>query len=297
MAPINKPTLVARIRREVREAVGCFQHTSERTLSYLEEHGLSLYSGAGDLVLFEVYQDRTTSGVLLTRGDIVIPGREILDTLPESKRYGCHFLKTFTLASPPLRRGETPRMEFERTMEVIEALGPGRGRYIEPIAFGPLEYRSRAIPGVTYASQSSFRNLSYERSIEVGSALEKADVIGMAQRLFDADDHIRTLHEKGFVHGDLHPDNIMTVTDRDGKSWSQMIDFASAVHTSGFSPTKVAEMQFDDRIEFLREIALLQIARGETFDHPMAEESLEKADDLFPDEIAELARGVRGMDR
>jgi len=297
MAPINKPSLVARIRREVREAVGCFKHTSERTLSYLEDHGLSLYSGPGDLVLFEVYQDRTTSGVLLTRGDIVIPGSEILATLPTSKRYGCHFLKTFTLASPPLRRGETPRMEFERTLEVIEALGPGRASYIEPIAFGPLEYRSRAIPGVTYASQSSFRNLSYEHSIEVGSHLDPTEVTEMAQRLYEADAHIRALHEKGFSHGDLHPDNIMTVTDRDGKSWSQMIDFASAVPTSGFSETKLAELQFDDRIEFLREIALLQIARGQTFDHPMAVESLDKADDLFPDEIADRARAVGGMDR
>lgn len=289
--------LVARIRKEVRTAVGCWKHTSARTLAFLEDQGLKLYSGLDDLVLFEVYQDRTTSGTLLTRGDIVIPGSTTIGKLPVPFRYGCHFRKTFTASSPPLRRGETPHVEFDRTNEAILAAGCGRFNYIQPLLWEPLVYRARAIPGVTFASLSNFRNLTYEQAISVGSQLDDPECDRIVERLLSADEHIRALHEKGFVHGDLHPDNLMVVSDQDGNSWTQMIDFASAASTEGLAPEAVEKMRLDDRIEFLREIALLQISRSEALPYPMAQEALRMADDLFPEEIARLARDIGGPSR
>lgn len=274
---------VQRIRDAVRSATGGDSPELSSTLSFLEQNGLDLHQGQEDLVLYKVYRDEMISGDVRTFADIVVPGLETRRAFPATAHYGIHFRKIYTPSSPPLSRGETPAVEFARTTRALTKIPVDLGSRLKPLAHQPLVYRSRVVPGQTFAAMSPFSDLSYEDAI--ASTLIPEVVAGLKRRTVESYRAILRLHETGVLHGDLHLDNIMWIADSPADP-VQPIDLASAIFREDVTDTEWAEGVFDDLNEFLREAGLLQLNQRQRIEGPCFEEARRLAHELFPEMIA-----------
>lgn len=276
--------LVRRIRAAVRQATGSDSPELASSLRFLEENGLGLYDGTEDLPLYEVYRDVMVSGDVRTFADIVIPGQATREDHPETTVHGIHFRKIYTPASPPICRGETPSVEFARTTRAVRLIPNEFGSRLQPLAHTALIYRSRVVPGQTYAALSPFSDLSYEDAIHTPLSPEMAATL--KERIDLSYGAIRKLHATGVLHGDLHLDNIMWIAD-DLASPVQPIDLASALFREDLSEEQWAAGVFDDMNEFLREAGLLQLNRAGKIEGGCFSEAIRLAHELFPDDIAD----------
>jgi len=275
---------VQRIRDAVRSATGSDSPELSSTLRFLEQNGLVLHHEPEDLVLYKVYRDEMVSGEVRTFADIVVPGLETRRAFPTTAAYGIHFRKIYTPSSPPLRRGETPAVEFARTTRALTKIPADLGSRLTPLAHEALVYRSRVVPGQTFAAMSPFSDLSYEDAI--ASTLIPEVVAGLEMRTTKSYQAILRLHETGVLHGDLHLDNIMWIADAPAEP-VQPIDLASAVFREDVTAAEWSEGVFDDLNEFLREAGLLQLNQGRLIKGPCFEEARRLAHDLFPEAIAD----------
>lgn len=270
---------VEQIRAAVRAATGNDSPELSSTVRFLEREGLKLYQGESDLLLYEVYRDEMSSGSVRTFGDIVIPGRLTLEQHPVAANFGVHFRKIYTPESPPIGRGETPEVEFRRTTRAVARMPADIAARLTPLGFEELIYRSRVVPGQTFAATSPFSDLSYEDAI-----IERIDPDSgwkLASRIAESYDTILRMHAAGVLHGDLHLDNIMWISDEGGPS-AQPIDLAASALKEDLTENEWAEGTFDDQNEFLREAGLLQLNQGARLPGGCFETARRLADDLFP---------------
>lgn len=287
---MNDGPSVSAIKAEVRARTGSDSPELSATIHYLERHGRELYTGEEDLALYEIYRDALTTGTIQTFADLVIPGRRTLASCPGTQRYGLHFRKRYTPNSPPIRRGETPEVEFQRTQRALTRLPADLGFRLEPLSFEPWIYRARVIPGQTYAALSPFSDLSYEEAIATPFKADAAQLLeARIERCYAV---VGAMHAAGVAHGDLHLDNMMWVADAP-ENPVQLIDLASCFLREEESAWDWAEGVADDLSELLREAGLLQLALRRRLLGACAQAAVQRADDLFPDNIAELFLELR----
>lgn len=281
---------VQRIREAVRNATGSDSPKLASTVRFLERHGRSLHEGDDDLVVYEVYRDEMLSGRIRTFGDIVIPGRKTSAAFPATEEFGIHFLKVYTAESPPIGRGETPAVEFARTLRALAKMPADIGARIKPLGHDEFSYRSRVVPGQTFAATSPFSDLSYEKAVAEPLAPEAATELAM--RIGASYDTIIRLHSTGVLHGDLHLDNIMWIADEAGPP-AQPIDLAAACLREEASAEAWTAGVFDDLNEFLREAGLLQLNQRKILPGTCFNEARRLAQELFPDDIAGQLTGLK----
>jgi hypothetical protein len=274
---------VQAVREAVRAATGSSSPTLASTIHFLEQKGRELYQGPDDLVVYEIYRDTTTSGRVPTMGDIVIPGQETLEACSDTREYGIHFRKIYTRESPPIRRGETPAVEFERTTRALGLLPRDIGIRLRPLAHDTWIYRSRVVPGQTFAAVSPFSDLSYDDAI--AQAIDESESAGLATRITESVAIIRRMHAANVAHGDLHLDNLMWISDL-AQHRVQPIDLASAVFREDMGEDEWAAAVQDDLSELLREAGLLQLCLGTEIDGVCFGEARDLATGLFPEPIA-----------
>jgi hypothetical protein len=157
------------------------------------------------------------------------------------------------------------------------------GARLTPLGFEEFIYRSRVVPGQTFAATSPFSDLSYEDAI-----LERIDPDAgwsLARRIAESYDTILRLHGAGVLHGDLHLDNIMWISDEAGPA-AQPIDLAASALKEELTEKEWTDGVFDDLNEFLREAGLLQLNQGAKLPSGCFETARRLANELFPEEIA-----------
>jgi serine/threonine protein kinase len=270
-----------RIARELQQALG-EQPSFPAEIIWLEVNALRFWEYPNDYVWKPVYIDKTTRGTLRTTGEIVIPGSSTRRLDPLTSKYGIHFRKTFTADSPPLKRGESPRIERENTLRIIELLPVDFSDHLEPLGASDFVFRSRIVIGETFASISPFSNESYNAAISL--PLDSQVVLRLQFQIHQAFASVQTLHQYGVAHGDLHLENILW-TKRDDYP-ARPIDFGSAIFRTEATPEQWAASCRDDFEEFYREAGLLQLNIKQLLKGEVFEGSVEKADALFPPEIA-----------
>jgi hypothetical protein len=280
---------VQTVRDAVRAATGSSSPTLASTIHFLEQHGRELFQGTDDLVVYEIYRDTTTSGRVPTVGDIVIPGQMTLETCPETSGYGIHFRKIYTRDSPPIRRGETPAVEFARTTRALRLLPDDIGIRLKPLAYDTWIYRSRVVPGQTFAAVSPFSDLPYDDAIE--QAIDESESAALAARITASVAIVRRMHGANVAHGDLHLDNLMWISDL-REHQVQPIDLAAAVFREDVTDEEWAAAVHDDLSELMREAGLLQLCLGRKLEGVCFGEARALANGLFPGLIAGRFAGL-----
>jgi hypothetical protein len=232
-----------------------------------------------DKVIARVYTDLNTSGKTLTTGEIVEACPQTQKQFPLTQKHTKHFLKKYTPESPPIKRGETPEVEFNQTQKILKLIPAGFQKIPQPLGFTQYTYRSSLIEAQTIASLSPFTNKSYEDAIETQLLAEEAQRHHkIVQKCFD---HIQAFHHLKMCHGDLHLDNIMW----DGQV--HLIDFASTTLKKEHTAEDWKINTTDDLSEILREAGILQLNQKHTLIGTVFELARKEAHELFPDELAE----------
>lgn len=271
---------------------GARHHQDPRFVKFLETEGLQLHDSDEDLPLFTIYEDITTKGRLLTRCECVIPGRNTVRAFPSVAQFGIHVRKTYEPDAPPLRRGETPQVEFERTMKARRRMQPRQASCVLPLAFEPLLFRSRLIPGATFAALSPFKEVKETDSACVKMTSDAA--VMLHAQLEDLHCCAERLHDAGLVHGDLHLENVLWTGGEGGHSVP--IDFAACVFREEVSPSEWQEAVFEDKREILREAAFLQLSMKVALKSPVFAEARKMAKSILIPSLAEQVAGLRIID-
>lgn len=256
-------------------------------ISQLESQDPAILNpGEEDRVMFDVYRDVTTSGNVLTIGQIVAPGRRTREQFPETAQYGVHFRKTYTPSAPPIRRGETPELEFHNTTTVLEGLPEEEFALVKPFGHEPLVYRSRAIGGRTIASISPYHEYSYEMALE--RKVSARALRNHRARIEMTYDSVQSMHRAEFIHGDAHLHNFMVLqTDHEVPAAVIPIDLAASKPFADIDPEELHEALEDDLSEIFREALIMQLHVGKRIPSPVFELSIAKAAELLPDEFLE----------
>jgi len=142
------------------------------------------------------------------RGEMVLTGRETIDRFPAAAKFQLHFRKT-NLSD----LGYHPTEEYQH-LRVLGSEAPG----IAPVALGHTQciLLTEFIPGKSLLALSPF---SFPRA-NPGKIANPGGLWAAAQAAYDAAEE---LHGAGWVHGDLHLDNILIT----GEGKARIIDFES----------------------------------------------------------------------
>ena len=236
-----------------------------------------------DTVIANVYRFLNHRRKTVTRGEVVVPGAETKHDFPKTANQLIHFKKTFTAASAPVKRGETPEIEFAKTNSIRGILP---NHVPEPLAWSKWIYRSAVVFGQTLGALSPFADLPYEAALELH--LPSDELLDHAGALVRGCKLASHLHDHGFIHGDLHLDNIMRGEDER----MMLIDLAASRQIRDLSAAEAASVQADDFSELYRDLVLTQFHIGRIEDGP-ARKSIESIDELFPPEIASKLNKLR----
>ena len=283
----NKSTVRQKLTEALHHALG-ERPNFPAEIIWLEANALKFWDGVEDLVWKTVYDDKTTRGILRTTGQIVIPGKNTLQEHLSTSKFGIHFRKTFTPDSPPLRRGESPEIEEKNTRKVIQLLPVDINDHLMPLGASPLIYRSRVVIGETFASLSPFTNENYSDSINL--KLDSQIILRLQFQILQAFTTIQTLHQSGVSHGDLHFENIIWTKNDDYPA--RPIDFGSTIFRAESTPEEWNKSCQDDFEEFYREAGILQLNTQKRLEGQVFDESITKAGELFPPEIAHELMGL-----
>lgn len=262
------------------ENVREFETQSGRTIEWLENHAYEHHNGEEDLVISEIYNNSTTSGITLVKGEIVVSGLKTRKKFPFP--YQIHFKKTMTENSPPIKRGETPKSELKNTFKVIQTLSESLRYKIEPLGIEPLTYRSRIIPGRTVAGLSPFTDLNYDDAIKKQvNPLWAKNYQHQIQQVYDT---VIAMHNQNVVHGDLHLENILWLGANE-KVMVQAIDFASSKIKKEFTKDEWIDACNEDLSEIYREAILLELNQDKILEHPLFKKANLEAELLMPPEV------------
>lgn len=252
----------------------------------LEAKASKIKPGDADAIIANVYRFLDHRRNTVTRGEIVVPGAQTKRDFPKTAKLPFHFKKTFTPASAPVKRGETPEMEFTKTLQIHAVLA---NHVPEPLGYSDWIYRGAVVFGQTLNALSPFADLSYEDALELH--LPPQTLHEHAASLIRGCELVKNLHEKGFIHGDLHLDNIM----RGENDTMMLIDLAASSRIEDLSPAEADNAKADDFSELFRDLVLAQFHVGRIEEEP-AQRSIELIDDLFPPEIASKVNRLRRSD-
>jgi len=248
----------------------------------------SLQTTSKDQVIKTVYADPfgrhgVVRGVS-TLGEIVVPGRETLQRFPRTGAYPFHFRKTFTRASGPISRGETPEIEFVKTTRVRQRMPD---RVPEPLGFEEWIYRSEAICGESLFTSSPFKDC------ECGEALTRdpdlQELARHARNVISVCGLLTELHKLGWLHEDMTTHNAMVYL-KGNQFQPVLIDLAGSVPLSDVPPGERDAKIRADFSELFRELVLTQFFIG-ALNNPYARQSIRGIDELFrPEDVLKLAR-------
>ena len=115
-----------------------------------------------DTVIARVYFDTVPKDRIVTCGEIVVPGEDTKRAFPRTRGFQFHFRKTFTPESRPIQRGETPKVEFDKTVPIHRRFP---GHVPEPLGYEQWVYRCTTVCGRTFNAMSPFADISYERAL------------------------------------------------------------------------------------------------------------------------------------
>jgi serine/threonine protein kinase len=254
--------------------------------SALEAKASKIKPCDADTVIANVYRYLDHRRNTVTRGEIVVPGTETKRDYPKTAKLPFHFKKTFTPASAPVKRGETPEIEFIKTLQIHAVLA---NHVPEPLGYSEWVYRSAVVLGQTLNALSPFADLSYEDAVQLH--LPPETLREHAASLIRGCELVKNLHEKGFIHGDLHLDNLMRGEDEK----MMLIDLAASSPIQDLSLPEVSHARADDLSELYRDLVLTQFHIGRIEEAP-AQKSVELIDDLFPPEIVSKLSRLRRSD-
>jgi hypothetical protein len=211
---------------------------------------------------------RKAGDLPLMSAQLVIASAETRSTFPAADTYPLHFRKTYFPAS---LHGD-PQVEYLRQLRASELLPVP-----PPIGWTPLTFRSCFLPGVPFQRLSSFGLEPEEANIQRALELSMAAAAGQWLLLEQAYHHLSTLHEAGFVHGDLELHNMVVCPS---PLQVHLIDFENAQDRGDSPDSQWAALCTKDLRLILREAIYLQCALGEQVG-PLAAASLTQLDTLF----------------
>lgn len=242
--------------------------------------------GKEDTVIQPVYLDATTSGRIITRGEIVVAGEETRRAFPRTKDFALHFRKTFTPESGPIKRGESPDIEFRKTVPIYRRF---RQEVPEPLGHSQWTYRCTAVCGQTFNALSPFVDIKTESALELD--LDHSIFREHAERVIRFCELLDKLHASGSTHGDLTLHNAMW--DESGKA--VLIDLAGSETLSEMSREQRIAAINDDFSELYRDLILAQYHVGR-LEHPHAKRSIQQIEDLFPEEFLAKLNKLKTFD-
>jgi len=232
-----------------------------------EYHHLVLHPSGNDFVV-RTLAHRSAGGMPLMAAELVLAGSETRAKYPLTETYPLHFRKTYFPAS---LHGD-PQVEFERQSRASELLPVP-----PPLGWSPLTFRSCFLPGKPYDRISPFGVEPEEANIQVALGLDLAAAAGLWHLLAQAFSHITTLHESGFIHGDLELHNLIMCPS---PLEIHLIDFENARDKHELSESLWTARCAKDLRLILREAVYVQCRLGAQTG-PMAEAVQRNFDTLF----------------
>lgn len=182
--------------------------------------------------------------------ELVLAGTETRARYPLTENYPLHFRKTYYPAS---LHGD-PQVEFERQSRAAELLPVP-----PPLGWSPLTFRSCFLPGKPYNRISPFGVEPEEANIQVALGLEFATAAGLWHLLSQAFAHVSTLHQSGFVHGDMELHNLIACPS---PLEIHLIDFENARDKHELSDAQWENTSTKDMRLILKEAAYVQCRLG-----------------------------------
>jgi len=232
-----------------------------------EYHHLVKHPPGNDFVV-RTLAHRKAGGMPLMAAELVIAGTETRKNHPLTEIYPLHFRKTYFPAS---LHGD-PQVEFERQRRASELLPVP-----PPIGWSPLTFRSCFLPGKPYNRISPFGVDPDEANIQVALELEIAAAAGLWHLLGQAFAHISTLHNSGFIHGDMELHNLIVCPS---PLETHLIDFENARDRAELGDALWVKGCAGDLRMVLREAVYLQCRLGDQ-NCSMAEAAKAELDGLF----------------
>ena len=190
---------------------------------------------------------------------------------------GCFFRKTYDLKAIDGENKESTEKEARMT-DLIRSAMPDEKYFPDVLRYGSNFIETKLVPGKTLMSLldlAPFRTPpDFEQNHEV-------HLRSAWKTLKDADQKIKALHDKGFIHRDLHLDNIMMVKDEAGIH-AALIDFEKSKPMPETERAEKREIEYDRR--FILQAALLVGFKIIDFqEDPLFKEAFDTRKQLFRD--------------
>jgi hypothetical protein len=194
---------------------------------------------------------KLSNGLPLIQGDLVIAGKDTMQSFPRAREYPVHFRKTYypTAFHPPATLEFEKHERISRIIDVPPPIGATRNCF-----------RSCFIPGVPLSRLSPFGVEPAEQNLLVAAGMETAALIGLWHLLEEVSRQVAVLHEHGVVHGDLFLHNV--IVSRSPVAVC-LIDFEQAVERAPETDADGwAEREAKDLEEVLRHALWVQAGLG-----------------------------------
>jgi len=195
-----------------------------------------------------VFKNTPTTRTIYKRygldGTLAVLGQQIFEA------NGSFFRKTYDLRAIEREDKKSTEQEARMTERIREAM-PNEKYFPEVLGCGSDFIETQLIPGKTLMSLLDLTPFSTPPDFQQGDL----DYVGDAwETLKSADQKISALHAKGYVHRDLHLDNIIMVKDEAGIE-AVLIDFEKSKALSKDESAAQREKDYDRR--FILQAALL----------------------------------------
>jgi len=141
---------------------------------------------------------------------VVICSEETRRAFPAAKKHPVQFKKT----AENNVHAAGPRGEYEHA-KILHKKAPGR--VPEPIACGEKEYRSEYVPGITLRCLAIRFGLSRPLKTDIPFTPRtptEGDLAALWHHAEQATESLRQVHQAGYIHGDLHLENIIIAPGR-----------------------------------------------------------------------------------
>jgi tRNA A-37 threonylcarbamoyl transferase component Bud32 len=177
-------------------------------------------------------------------GTLAVIGREIIAA------NGSFFRKTYDLKAIAGEDKKSTKQEARMTAMIREAM-PDEKYFPDVLGYGPDFIETKLIPGKTMMSLLDLAPFSKPPDFKQD---DEDDIRSAWKTLKLSDQKIKSLHIKGYVHRDLHLDNIMLVKDEAGIH-AALIDFEKSTCMPEVVTKAKAQIEYDRR--FILQAALL----------------------------------------
>jgi len=177
-------------------------------------------------------------------GTLAVMGQEIIEA------DGSFFRKTYDLNAIDGENKESTEDEARMTDRIRSAM-PDEKYFPDVLGYGSNFIETKLVPGKTLMS---LLDLDRFRTPPDFKQNHEGHIRSAWKTLKDADQKINALHDEGFIHRDLHLDNIMMVKDEAGIH-AALIDFEKSKPMPETERAAKREIEYDRR--FILQAALL----------------------------------------